>query len=97
MAEVDYNQLKVAALKELLQERGLSSSGNKASLIYRLQDNDNVEPEDSVSRAHSTSSTSSRVRAAARKASAIAKLKLVDKKKHSLQLEQLNASRDLND
>ena len=92
MAEADYNSLKVAELKELLQERGLTSSGNKAALICRLQDND-VKPEDSASQAHSSTS-SSRVRATARKAAALAKLKLLDRK-HALQLEQLNASRDL--
>ena len=92
MAEADYNNLKVAELKELLQERGLTSSGNKAALICRLQDND-VKPEDSASQAHS-STTSSRIKATARKAAALAKLKLLDRK-HALQLEQLNASRDL--
>ena len=92
MAEADYNNLKVAELKELLQERGLTSFGNKAALICRLQDND-VKPEESASQAHS-STTSSREKTTARKAEALAKLKLLDRK-YALQLEQLNASRDL--
>ena len=93
MAEADYNNLKVSELKELLQERRLTSSGNKAALICRLQDN-KLKPEDSASQAHSSSTTSSRVKATARKAAALTKLKLLDRK-HALQLEQLNASRDL--
>lgn len=36
----DYTQLKVPDLKKLLQERGLTLSGNKADLIARLQEND---------------------------------------------------------
>ena len=92
MAEADYNNLKVSELKELLQERGLTSSGNKAAVICRLQDNA-VKPEESASQAHSSTS-SSRVKATANKAAALAKLKLLDRK-HALQLKQLNASRDL--
>ena len=93
MAEADYNNIKVAELKQLLQERGLPSSRNKEALICRLQDNDGKR-EDSASQTHSSSTTSSRVKATARKAAALAKLKLLDRK-HALQLEQLNASRDL--
>ncbi|TVY71526.1 Uncharacterized protein LSUE1_G009312 [Lachnellula suecica] len=37
----DYTQLKVPDLKKLLQERGLTLSGNKADLIARLQEHDN--------------------------------------------------------
>lgn len=37
--EVDYNELTVAELKELLEQRGLSTSGKKADLIKRLQEN----------------------------------------------------------
>ncbi|RFU28065.1 hypothetical protein B7463_g8271, partial [Scytalidium lignicola] len=36
----DYSQLKVPDLKKLLQERSLPTSGNKADLIARLQEND---------------------------------------------------------
>jgi len=36
----DYTQLKVPDLKKLLQERGLTASGNKADLIGRLQEHD---------------------------------------------------------
>ena len=92
MAEADNNNLKVSELKEHLQERGLTSSGNKTALIGILQDND-IKPEDSASQAHSSTS-SLRVEATARKAAALPKLKLLDRK-HTLQLEQLNASRDL--
>lgn len=37
--EVDYKELTVAELKELLEQRGLSTSGKKADLIKRLQEN----------------------------------------------------------
>ena len=37
--EVDYNELTVVELKELLEQRGLSTSGKKADLIKRLQEN----------------------------------------------------------
>lgn len=37
--EVGYNELTVAELKELLEQRGLSTSGKKADLIKRLQEN----------------------------------------------------------
>lgn len=37
--EVDYNELTVAELKELLEQRGLSTSGKKADLVKRLQEN----------------------------------------------------------
>ena len=37
--EVYYNELTVAELKELLEQRGLSTSGKKADLIKRLQEN----------------------------------------------------------
>lgn len=37
--EVDYNESTVAELKELLEQRGLSTSGKKADLIKRLQEN----------------------------------------------------------
>lgn len=36
----DYSSLKVPDLKKLLQERSLPTSGNKADLIARLQEND---------------------------------------------------------
>ena len=36
----DYTQLKVPDLKKLLQERGLTLSGNKADLIARLSEHD---------------------------------------------------------
>lgn len=36
----DYTQLKVPDLKKLLQERGLTLSGNKADLIARLAEHD---------------------------------------------------------
>ena len=46
----DYNGMKVPELKKLLQERGLTQTGNKADLIARLVENDkatakNDEPE----------------------------------------------------
>ena len=37
--EVDYKELTVAELKELLEQRGLSTSGKKVDLIKRLQEN----------------------------------------------------------
>lgn len=37
--EVDYNESTVAELKELLEQRGLSTSGKKADLVKRLQEN----------------------------------------------------------
>ncbi|KAH8815959.1 hypothetical protein F5884DRAFT_203598 [Xylogone sp. PMI_703] len=43
----DYTQLKVPDLKKLLQERSLPTSGNKADLIARLQENDK-KPADSA-------------------------------------------------
>jgi SAP domain-containing ribonucleoprotein len=36
----DYSTLKVPDLKKLLQEKGLTVSGNKAELIARLQEVD---------------------------------------------------------
>lgn len=36
----DYSQLKVPDLRKVLQERGLTLSGNKADLIARLQEDD---------------------------------------------------------
>lgn len=40
MSSAQYNALKVADLKELLQQRGLSTSGTKPSLISRLEEAD---------------------------------------------------------
>jgi len=40
-AQQDYSELKVAELKELLEERGLTKSGKKADLIARLEEDDN--------------------------------------------------------
>lgn len=37
--EIDYNELTVKELKEILEEKGLSTKGKKADLIERLQNN----------------------------------------------------------
>lgn len=37
--EINYNELTVKELKEILEEKGLSTKGKKADLIERLQDN----------------------------------------------------------
>ncbi len=36
----DYSNFKVAELKEMLDERGLETSGTKALLVQRLEDSD---------------------------------------------------------
>lgn len=36
--EIDYNELTVKELREILEEKGLSTKGKKAELIKRLQD-----------------------------------------------------------
>ena len=139
MAAMNYNHLKCADLKQMLLEHGLPSTGNKAALICRLQENaptalidaiqepayanqptknanqpieneiqqtnaiksieSAIQPDDSVSQTNKSSittstTTSSRVRVAAKKAAALAKMRLLEKK-HAIQVEQLNASRDL--
>ena len=39
----DYNSMKVPELKKLLNERGLTQTGNKADLIARLHDDDKAQ------------------------------------------------------
>jgi hypothetical protein len=37
--EIDYNDLTVKELKEILEQKGLSTKGKKAELIQRLEEN----------------------------------------------------------
>jgi hypothetical protein len=37
--EIDYNDLTVKELKEILEQKGLSTKGKKAELIQRLKEN----------------------------------------------------------
>ena len=43
--EVDYNNLTVEQLKEVLKEKGLTTTGNKKELVGRLEDNEEEEVE----------------------------------------------------
>ena len=44
--EVDYNNLTVEQLKEVLKEKGLTTTGNKKELVGRLEDNEEEAEED---------------------------------------------------